>query len=97
LRSPARTLGPWQFTQRLPKAATSVIRQFGCVPGAVLLVAFQGPPKLHADAILGSDEIRAEQQQNEVGTFEVVGDLLLPLRARLDHAIMPTFDEAFPS
>jgi hypothetical protein len=59
-------------------------------------VPFQGPLHFDGIAVIRSDKIRADQQQDNVGPFQVVVNLLLPLLAGLDLPVVPSADEALP-
>jgi hypothetical protein len=50
-------------------------------------------PHLSPVAKIGVDEVRANQEQHEVGTNKVLIDLLVELRARNNSPVMPYLDQ----
>ncbi len=64
--------------------------------GLASLMALQGSRHLFLVAVVGADEVGANEQQDDVGAVEVVVDFVGPLIARKDTAIVPGLDETLP-
>jgi hypothetical protein len=58
------------------------------------LVPLNGAPHLRAPAILGVDEVRRDQENDDVRFLELRSDLVGPSRSRLDLSIKPLHDAA---
>jgi hypothetical protein len=52
----------------------------------------QGPFQLDVVAVIGSQEVGADQQQNDVGCIQIFIDGARPFRSRRDPAVMPGMD-----
>jgi hypothetical protein len=51
------------------------------------------PRHFNTHAVTGQEEIDADQEQDDVGSLEVFIDRFFPAFARLDVAVVPTFDQ----
>src|SRR5215207_2768996 len=65
-------------------------------PRLSLLVPFERAAQLFLVAVIRIDEVGADEQQNDVGAFEVGVDLLAPVLARFDGTVVPRLDEVQP-
>ncbi|MCY1293704.1 hypothetical protein D9M71_740390 [compost metagenome] len=60
------------------------------------LVPLQGTGHFHVEAVVGRDEMRADQEQHNVGLLEVTVDLANEFLSSQNAAVMPRFDFPLP-
>ena len=78
--------------RRLPLAGPHQYRHH---PRLAADMALECPRRLKVPAVVRGDEVRTDQQQDEVRRFQVSVDLALPITAGVDLPVVPGADRPF--
>ncbi len=65
----------------------------GTTRASFFSMAFERAVHLFFVAVIRIDEVGADEQQDDVCAFEIFVDLLAPVIARFDGAVVPRLDE----
>src|SRR5271157_3037016 len=60
------------------------------------VIAIKSPSGLNVVAVIRGEKRRTDQEQDDLGFFQVLVELILPLLARSDHPVVPADDVALP-
>src|SRR5208283_4782863 len=90
-----RSIGsPWTRKNGAPTQSTG--RRGTGITVASFVMAIKSPLGFNVVVVLRGEKRRTDQKQDDLGFFQVLVELSLPLLACPDPSVMPTYDIALP-